>query len=180
MARTIYLKKEEKLAMLKIMVDISNHYNERLPDTFKTIQETAILFNMPNGIVEVDSISVSEAQNIIDTFKHDSHKRNFLKELLGKMLQFSDFGIFKKLEDEEYEVDAEDIMNTFKTEWNYVYQLLGDIILFGDKEDKDLFTIDMISWRYIHQHFEDWIVADKQGENNQEKKEHEISGATIW
>lgn len=167
MARTIDLKKEEKLAMLKIMVDISNHYNERLPDTFKTIQETAILFNMPNGIVEVDSISVSEAQNIIDTFKHDSHKRNFLKELLGKMLQFSDFGIFKKLEDEEYEVDAEDIMNAFKTEWNYVYQLLGDIILFGDKEDKDLFTIDMISWRYIYMHFEDWTVVDKQDVNCQ-------------
>ena len=46
MANTIYLKKEEKLAMLIIMVDISNHYNERLPDAFKTIQETAILFNI--------------------------------------------------------------------------------------------------------------------------------------
>ena len=83
------------------------------------------------------------------------------------MLQFSDFGIFKKLEDEEYEVDAEDIMNAFKTEWNYVYQLLGDIILFGDKEDKDLFTIDMISWRYIYMHFEDWKVVDKQDVNCQ-------------
>ena len=62
-------------------------------------------------------------------------------------------------------------MNAFKSEWSYVYQLLGDIISFGDKEDKDLFTIDMISWRYIHQYFEDWIVADKQGENNQEKRQ---------
>ena len=89
MANTIYLKKEEKLAMLIIMVDISNHYNERLPDAFKTIQETAILFNMPNGISEVDNLPVSEAQNIIYAFKHDSLRRNFLKELLGKMLQFS-------------------------------------------------------------------------------------------
>ena len=180
MARTIYLKKEEKLAMLRIMVNISNHYNERLPDIFKAIQETAVLFNMPIETSEVDKMSVSEAQNIIYAFKYDSLKRNFLKELLGKMLQFSNSGIFQKIEDEDYEVDAEDIMNAFKSEWSYVYQLLGDIISFGDKEDKDLFTIDMISWRYIHQHFEDWIVADKQGENNQEKKEHEISGATIW
>ena len=78
MAKTIYLNKEEKLAMLKIMININNRYNERLPNIFKTIQETAVLFNMPIETSGVDNMSVSEAQNIIYAFKHDSLKRNFL------------------------------------------------------------------------------------------------------
>ena len=97
MAKTIVFNINEKLAMLKIMIDISNHYIERLPDAFKVIQETIALLKLPNGIAEVDNMSVSEAQDIINAFRYDSLKRNFLKELLGKMLQFSDFGAFIKI-----------------------------------------------------------------------------------
>ena len=39
------------------MIDISNHYIERLPDAFKLIQETCVLFKLPNGIAEVDNMS---------------------------------------------------------------------------------------------------------------------------
>ena len=180
MARTISFNINEKLAILKIMIDISNHYIERLPNAFKVIQETIPLLKLPNDIIEVDNISVSEAQDIINAFKYDSLKRNFLKELLGKMLQFSDFGAFKRFEDEEDELDTEDIINEFKEDWSYIYQLLGDIILVGEKEYKDLFTIEMISWRYIHQYFEDWIVTDEKDKNCQEKKDNEISKAMTW
>ena len=180
MAKTIVFNINEKLAMLKIMIDISNHYIERLPDAFKVIQETIALLKLPNDTVEVDNISVSEAQDIINAFKYDSLKRNFLKELLGKRLQFSDFGAFKRFEDEEDELDTEDIINEFKEDWSYIYKLLGDIILVGDKEYKVLFTIEMISWRYIHQYFEDWIVTDEKDKNCQEKKDNEISKAMTW
>lgn len=180
MARTISFNINEKLAILKIMIDIRNHYIERLPNAFKVIQETITLLKLPNDIIEVDNISVSEAQDIINAFKYDSLKRNFLKELLGKMLQFSDFGAFKRFEDEEDELDTEDIINEFKEDWSYIYQLLGDIILVGDKEYKDLFTIEMISWRYIHQYFEDWIVTDEIDKNCYEKKDNEINKAMTW
>lgn len=177
MAKTIVFNINEKLAMLKIMIDISNHYIERLPDAFKVIQETIALLKLPNGIAEVDNMSVSEAQDIINAFRYDSLKRNFLKELLGKMLQFSDFGAFKRFDDDV--LDSEDIINEFKEDWSYIYQLLRKIILIGDKE-YDLFTTEMLSWRYIHQYFEDWIVTDEIDKNCYEKKDNEINKAMTW
>ena len=41
MATIISLKEKEKLAILKIMIDINNYYSERLPKAFKVIQKTA-------------------------------------------------------------------------------------------------------------------------------------------
>ena len=180
MAKVISFNIDEKLAIIRIMIDISNHYIERLPDAFKLIQKTIVLFRLPNGIAEIDNMSVSEAKDIINAFRYDSLKRNFLKELFGKMLQFSDFGIFKKMEDEEYDLATDDIMTQFKEDWSYIYQLLGDIILFGDKEDHNLFTIEMVAWRYIYKYSEKWIMMDTQDENNQEEEDDETSRVMMW
>ena len=51
--------------------------------------------------------------------------------------------------------------------------------MIGDKE-YDLFTTEMLSWRYIHQYFEDWIVTDEIDKNCYEKKDNEINKAMTW
>jgi hypothetical protein len=45
---------------------------------------------------------------------------------------------------------------------------------------KNLFTIELISWRYVYKHFEDWVVVAKQDENYQEKKDDETSRVMMW
>ena len=178
MARTIYFNLNEKLAMLKIMIDISNHYSERLPYAYQIIRRRSeTLLELSNGVEEANNMPLAEALDIVNDFKHNEDKIDFIKELLAEMLQHSHFGAFQKYENFDCD-DSDELMNEFRIEWNYIYQLLREIILVGDA--KNLFTIELISWRYVYKHFEDWVVVAKQDENYQEKKDDEISRGMIW
>lgn len=177
MAKTIYFNLKEKLAMLKIMIDISNHYSERLPYASQTIRRRSeTLLELSNGVEQANNMSLTEALDIVNDFKDNEDKIDFIKELLADMLQYSHFGAFQKYENFDYDDDSE-LMDEFRTEWNYIYHLLREIILVGDA--KDLFTIELISWRYVYKHFEDWIVIDKQNGNYPEKKEYEANEVMI-
>lgn len=178
MARTIYFNLNEKLAILKIMIDISNHYSERLPHAYQIIRRRSeTLLELSNGVEEANNMPLAEALDIVNDFKHNEDKIDFIKELLAEMLMYSHFGAFHKYETNDYDDDGE-LMDEFKVEWDYIYQLLREIILVGDT--KDLFTIELISWRYVYKHFEDWIVTDEKDKNCQEKKDNEISKAMTW
>ena len=178
MARIIYFNIKEKLAILKIMIDISNHYSERLPYAYQIIRRRSeTLLELSNGVEEANNMPLAEALDIVNDFKHNEDKIDFIKELLADMLQYSHFGAFHKYETNDYDDDGE-LMDEFRIEWSYIYQLLKEIILVGDA--KNLFTIELISWRYVYKHFEDWVVVAKQDENYQEKKDDEISRGMIW
>ena len=178
MARTIYFNINEKLAMLKIMIDISNHYSERLPYASQIIRRRSeTLLELSNGMEEANNMPLTEALDIVNDFKRNEDKIDFIKELLAEMLQYSHYGAFQKYENSDYD-DSYELMDEFRTEWNYIYQLLREIILIGDA--KDLFTIELISWRYVYKHFEDWVVTDEKDKNCQEKKDNEISKAMTW
>ena len=173
MARTIYFNLNEKLAMLKIMIDISNHYSERLPYASQIIRRRSeTLLELSNGVEEANNMLLTEAVDIVNDFKHNEDKIDFIKELLAEMLQHSHFGAFQKYENFDCD-DSDELMNEFRIEWNYIYQLLREIILVGDA--KNLFTIELISWRYVYKHFEDWVVVEQQDEKlSKEKIDYEI------
>ena len=159
MSRVIYFTKNEKLAMLKVMIDISNHYSERLPHAAQIIKrKSETLLELSNGVEEANNMPLTEALDIVNNFKHDENKIDFTKELLAEILLYTHYGALHKYETFDYEDDY-DLMDEFRTEWSYIYQLLKEIILVGDT--KDLFTIELISWRYVCRHFEDWVVLEK-------------------
>lgn len=65
MASILGFKKEEKLSILKFMIEIDNHYNSMLLEASKFIQETATHFNLPNGVSEAYFMRTFEAKNIL-------------------------------------------------------------------------------------------------------------------
>ena len=159
MERVIHFTKNEKLAMLKILIDISNHYSERLPHASQIIRKKSIaLLELSDGVEEASSMPLTKALDIVNEFKHDKGKIDFIKELLAEMLKTSHFGAFYKYEN-CYCDDSEELMEEFRAEWSYIYQLLREIILVGDEQD--LFTIELISWRYVYMHYKSWVVLEE-------------------
>lgn len=95
MAKFIHFKKEEKLAIIKIMIDLSNHYY--IEATF--IQKVAAYFDISNEMAEAYHMPLSEAQNILEaSLKYDFSKQHFVHDLLNYMLRDDKFktdGVFK-------------------------------------------------------------------------------------
>ena len=99
MATIIILSEKNKLAILKIMIEINNHYSERLPQAFKVIQKTARFFNLSNGISVANDMSISDAQRTLKTAVNHHHTiHDFLTELLAYMLRSSKYGVYKKVD----------------------------------------------------------------------------------
>ena len=89
MATIISLKKEEKLAILKVMIETNNHYsNKGLPKAFEFIQDTANYFRLSsNDISEVYLLDSDDIKNILkDSFGKSLDKENFFKQLMNYML----------------------------------------------------------------------------------------------
>ena len=147
MATIISLKEKEKLAILKIMVEINNHYSERLPKAFRVMKKTACFFNLPNGISIAYDMPISDAQKILKTVVHQHDKHEFFTQLLAYMLRTSEYGVYKKIdkmedetidmsyneyikyiEGEEYARITELLQIEFQEEWSYVFNLLENII----------------------------------------------------
>lgn len=96
MAKIIYFKKEEKLAILKVMIDLSNHYSINRGIQF--IQETAKYFDLDNKLSEAFIMPLSEAQCILEnSLNNESSKEEFVHLLLSNFLHDSRFntnGVF--------------------------------------------------------------------------------------
>lgn len=89
MATIISLKKEEKLAILKVMIETNNHYsNKGLPKAFEFIQDTANYFRLSsNDISEVYLLDSNDIKNILkESFRKSLEKENFFKQLMNYML----------------------------------------------------------------------------------------------
>lgn len=132
MATIISFNKKEKLAMLKIMIEINNYYTERLPKAFEVIQEFAILLDLDDGISEANAMPISTAKKILNkSFEENFDKDTFFIDLLGYMFNTSDYGLIGKMKS-LYEFDdkiLERLTKKFRKEWRYASELFGEINL---------------------------------------------------
>lgn len=170
MSRVIYFTKNEKLAMLKVMIDLSNHYNERLPHAAQIIKrKSETLLELSNGVEEANNMPLEEALDIVNEFKNDENKIDFIKELLAEILLYTHYGALHKYEtsdylDEEGNYDNEyDLIGTFRDEWRYIYLVLRELIAVINEDD---FTAELISWRCVRMHYEDWVVLEERPNNH--------------
>ena len=183
MATIIILNEKNKLAILKIMIDINNHYSERLPKAFKIIQKTARFFNLSNGISVANDISISDAQRILKTAVNHHHTiHDFLTELLAYMLRSSKYGVYKKVdkllerddfeeysERKEYKKYEEFLQREFQEEWNYVFNLLENIILWPATSLAGF----LMFWPESPLNRNNWIVVDET--QKEVTKNHKIT-----
>ncbi len=119
MPKVISLRKNEKMAILKIMLEINNIYNSRLPNGFQYIQETATFLNMPDGIADACDMSISDAKEIITKLSED-FLNNFFLYRLGYLIMTSDYGVCKNLKQQF----ADPLVEPFVLEWACVFDLL--------------------------------------------------------
>lgn len=133
MATIINLKKEEKLAILRIMIEINNYYKSSLPNASRFIQDVANHFEMPNGVY---SLTVSEAQNILkENLKSDDLKKNFLLDILNYILKDDKITErYKNIEEKfkfsyaEKEKAIRDLSNGFRSKWAYAVKLTKNFL----------------------------------------------------
>ena len=58
--------------MLKAMIDISNHYSQRLLYATQTIKrKSEPLLELSNGVGEANDVPLVEALDLVNEFKHD-------------------------------------------------------------------------------------------------------------
>ena len=141
MAIEIRLRNSEKLAIIKVMVEISNHYQTRLTNSYKIIQDIESFLKISDGISMSNSLSISDAIVIVKNLYKKSNGKYLINILLKDLISTSDFGVCKKAkrltmralsEDWDYnkrfaKVDL--LIEPFKKEWDFVFNLLGENIL---------------------------------------------------
>lgn len=96
--KKIYLNEEEKLAVLKVMVNISSHYKSRLPNADKILHQIEIYLKIPNVLSTSYSLPpMYEALNLLK-ISYSEYKANedFVRDLLQYLISTSDFGVVKK------------------------------------------------------------------------------------
>lgn len=128
MAAIIPFKKNEKLAILRIMIEINNYYSSLLPHASKFIQEVANHFGTPDGIY---SLTVSEAQNIlIENIKFNSLKTDFILNILNYLLKedkitarYENISEKFKFDYKEIAKAKDDLNNSFRSKWAYAIKL---------------------------------------------------------
>ena len=88
MAKVISLSKEEKLAILRVIIELNNTYDIRFSDdVFKFIQRVSIELTTPNSLYLATNISFLEAKNILTkSFENDSAKKELFEDILAIML----------------------------------------------------------------------------------------------
>lgn len=66
MKRTIFLSKEEKIAILRIMIEIENHYKSRFPNSNSFIKELTHFLKLGNKIKQVNKMPTYDARDILN------------------------------------------------------------------------------------------------------------------
>lgn len=133
--RKIWFKTSEKLALLRIMIDIYNYYPRRFDDKainviIKTAKKT---FNLPNGYKEASTMPISEAKSKIKYYSHDYWKQKFLGDFLSILLC------------------ASNTKDASKLKWDYISDLSREL----------RFTI---SPHFGAWGLSDWIIVDTHDE----------------
>lgn len=136
MGTIINFKREEKLAVLRIMIEISNHYSSSLPNAPEFIQDVTNYFEIPD---EIYSLTVSDAQNILgDNLNYDGIKTEFVLDILNYLLKDDKITArYKNIEVkyfkvpinyEEIDKEMNALNNSFKSKWSYAVKLTKKIL----------------------------------------------------
>lgn len=133
MAAIINFSKNEKLAILRIMIEINNYYKSSLPNASIFIQDVANHFGTPNGVY---SMTVSEAQNILkENLKFNELKVNFLLDILNYILKDDKITArYQNIEEKfkfsyaEKEKATRDLSNGFRSKWAYAVKLTKNFL----------------------------------------------------
>ena len=144
MATIIGLTKDEKLAMLKLMIEISNHYSSKLINSSKFIQDTATHFSLPDGVSESYFVRTSDAIKILAKSFKNKTKECFFSQLVSFMLKNEQLSIIydrmtdtkNGRKDNERKKDKARLDTQFRQEWGYAFELTKEIL----KEYKLAFT----------------------------------------
>lgn len=144
MAKIIAFHKEEKLAILRIMLEINDHYSYRFSQPSKLIQDASNFLRLPNGASEAYSMSSYEAKTIlVQNFKNgDSNngaydKKDFFENLLSQMIHSSKKGVFGKVTSYRDSTPSK-----FIEEWDFIFSLLKGYVK-PCKDDKESFAIKL-------------------------------------
>lgn len=172
MANIIHFKKEEKLAILRIMVEINNHYRMRFPNPFNYIENVSTFLGLFNGVSESYNISNYEAKIIlIENFKTRfsepgvyDNDRMFIA-LLREMLHNSNYGVFSKTNSYK---DKELLAIELVEEWNFIFSLLKGYVK-PSKDCRKNFARILLETNEFS--FKDWKIRDVTDNPMQERIE---------
>ena len=136
MATIIGLTKDEKLAMLKLMIEISNHYSSKLINSSKFIQDAATHFSLPDGVSESYFVRTSDAIKILAKSFKNKTKECFFSQLVSFMLKNEQLSIIyarmtdtkNGRKDNERKKDKARLDTQFRQEWGYAFQLTKEIL----------------------------------------------------
>lgn len=85
--KTICIKGKSRIAILKFLIEISNHYKSELIGGELFIKQVAKKFNIPNEISSSTEMTISEVKNIIKRqCQGDSNRKEFFECTLIYML----------------------------------------------------------------------------------------------
>lgn len=191
MGKIISFKKEEKLAILKIMIDLNNHYDRYLSDSFNIIQKTASFLNINNAISIACNLPISTAIETLKTLCENHYKNDFLGHLIAYMLGTGSFDIIKKLDeikdehdekidklydldiseeeseiledkiDEEYQANIKPILIELEKELHYCFKLM--------RECNSELRAFYFSYRRNPFESSSWIIINEAEELHQEE-----------
>ena len=115
MSKIIFFNKDEKLAILKIMIDINNLYNRYdsvLPKGVEYIQKTASYLGVANEISVAYILQQTTACDILEkALRNDNTKEEFVSEIFSILLLNKDTYGFKSFE--KHCQDAKYLTRTF-------------------------------------------------------------------
>lgn len=136
MAAIITFDKNEKFAMLKIMIEVNNNYSSILTEGVKFIHDTATFFNLSDQITEVYNTRTSDALNILGKAFRNKNKEAFFTKLLSYMLKTDELSnLYNRINDltngrldHERKKDAARLNTRFRQTWTYAFALTHEIL----------------------------------------------------
>lgn len=136
MAAIIIFDKNEKFAMLKIMIEVNNHYSSILTEGTKFIHDTVTFFNLSDQITEIYYTRTSDALNILGKAFRNKNKEAFFTKLLSYMLKTDELSnLYNRINDltngrldHERKKDAARLSTRFRQTWTYAFALTHEIL----------------------------------------------------
>lgn len=185
MKRTIFLSKEEKIAILRIMIEIENHYKSRFPNSNSFIKELTHFLKLGNEIKQVNKMPTYDAREILNNVLGGSNnygdEKKFFTKLFEHFLKTSNYGAIKTAKEleENYKRNNGSILALFKEleilekkfeqEWQTAFCLLekNNLLKINLRFSKptDLFPFkewDLVDRSFNHQRILDEPVTHKE------------------
>ena len=188
MKRTIFLSKEEKIAILRIMIEIENHYKSRFPNSNSFIEELTHFLKLGNKIKQVNKMPTNDARDILNNVLGGSNnyrdEKKFFTNLFEHFLKTSNYGAIrtaKELE-ENYKRNNGSIIALFKEleilekkieqEWRTAFCLLekNNLLKINIRFSKPIDLFPFEEWDLVERSFNHQRILDEPATHKNEKE----------